>query len=97
MIISDWLNYLINDDAFLGYIRSLALRSLHQANLNPSRFSAVHIPVPPIDEQKKIFKSISNMSKEFDNQILISQREIDLYEELRQTYIANAVTGKIKV
>lgn len=62
-VFPDWLNYLLNAVSFLSYIRSLALRSLNQANLNPNRLSAVHVPVPPTEEQIKIAEFISNMEK----------------------------------
>lgn len=96
-VVPDWLNYLLNDVSFLSYIRSLALRSLNQANLNPNRLSAVHVPVPPTEEQIKIAGFISNLEKEINKQIAIAQRTIELYEELKKTYISQAVTGKIKV
>jgi len=49
-----WTNFLMNADSFLSFIRTLALRSLNQANLNPTRLGAIHIPVPPPDEQSNI-------------------------------------------
>lgn len=96
-VVPDWLNFLLNDVYFLSYIRSLALRSLHQANLNPNRLSAVHVPVPPIEEQIKIAEFIFTLEKEINKQITTAQRNIELYEELKKTYISEAVTGKIKV
>ena len=96
-VVPDWLNYLLNEVSFLSYIRSLALRSLNQANLNPNRLSAVHVAVPPTEEQIKISEFISNMENEINKQTAIAQRSIELYEELKKTYISNVVTGKIKV
>ncbi|MBD2502728.1 restriction endonuclease subunit S [Anabaena azotica] len=92
-----WFNYLLNDLLFLKYIRSLALRSLNQANLNPNRLSVVYIPTPPFEEQKKIAKILSLKETEFEQQIENIGNSINLYEELKSIYIANAVTGKIKI
>lgn len=94
---SIWLNSILNDDCFLGFIRSLALRSLNQANLNPTRLSQVFVPVPPFKEQSRIADTILKINSSFENQINHAEKSIDLYLELKQILISNAVTGKIKI
>lgn len=92
-----WLNSILNDNCFLGFIRSLALRSLNQANLNPTRLSQVFVPVPPSKEQSQIADTILKINSSFENKINHADKSINLYLELKQILISNAVTGKIKI
>ena len=92
-----WLNSILNDNCFLGFIRSLALRSLNQANLNPTRLSQVFVPVPSFNEQSQIADTILKINSSFENQINHAKKSINLYLELKQILISNAVTGKIKI
>lgn len=92
-----WLNGILNDNCFLESIRSLALRSLNQANLNPTRLSQVFVPVPPVHEQSNIADALIKIKNSFENQINYADKSINLYLELKQILISNAVTGKIKI
>jgi type I restriction enzyme R subunit len=49
-----WLNFLLNSTRFWAYARSQALVSLHQANLNSTRYGQMVVPVPPEQEQREI-------------------------------------------
>ena len=93
----EWTNFLLSDIQFLAYIRSLALRSLHQANLNPNRFRAVHIPVPPKEEQFQISQELNVISEEYERHIDHVRTTIKTYEEMKKVLISEAVTGKIKI
>ena len=92
-----WLSNVMQDSGFLSLIRSQALRSLNQANLNPSRLMRNHIPVPPFEEQCEITRYLTSLSTNFKVIAGKTRMEISALGELKQTLIANAVTGKIKV
>lgn len=94
---SEWLNFLLSDAGFLSFIRSLALRSLNQANLNPNRMMRVHIPVPEYQEQMAIVRHLSELSADNQNALGKINDEISTLNEFKQTLVANAVTGKIKI
>ena len=55
------------------------------------------IPIPPIQEQQMIITHIENETGKIDSQISKANRRIELLEELKQSIITEAVTGKIKV
>jgi type I restriction enzyme S subunit len=96
-VVPEYLNYLLNSLAFINNARQNALVSLHQANLNPTKYSRMPIPMPSHDEQLKIVRAISGKTAEINAAIERTQREIELIEEYRTTLIAQAVTGKIDV
>lgn len=55
------------------------------------------ITIPPIQEQQTIVAHIEKEVEKIDTQISKANRKIELLEELKQSIITEAVTGKIKV
>lgn len=55
------------------------------------------VTIPPIQEQQAIIAHIEKEVAKIDNQISKANRRIELLEELKQSIITEAVTGKIKV
>jgi type I restriction enzyme, S subunit len=92
-----WLNYLLNSPRFWAYARSQALVSLHQANLNSTRYGQILLPVPPKPEQDKIVESIIAQAGGIERAIQRTEREIALLREYRTRLIADVVTGKLDV
>lgn len=52
---------------------------------------------PPLDEQREISRHISFLEEQFEPAFESSIQEISALNEFKQTLIANAVTGKIKI
>lgn len=96
-ICPSWANSLMNSESYLSFIRTLALRSLNQANLNPTRLGAVSVPVPPKEEQEAIANYLDEMSAQVDASTRSIENELRGLSEMKQATIANVVTGKIKV
>ena len=65
--------------------------------LYSDRFGMVKVPVPPVEEQREILSYIQKINEEFSLAIEKVRYEIQLLEELKSIFIANAVTGKLKV
>lgn len=53
------------------------------------------IPVPPIEEQRKIAEDISTMESNVNEAINRMLQNIEKLEEYKKSLIYNAVTGKI--
>ncbi len=68
-----------------------------QLNLNTDTIGCIHIPVPPMEEQKSIVQRLEKKLQPVDSAIAKAKREIDLLREFKQSVITEAVTGKIKV
>ncbi len=92
-----WLNYLLNSFRFWAFARSQALVSLHQANLNSSRYGRMNIPVPPRQDQDSIVENIYTQTSAIDTAIARTEREIALMQEYRTRLTADLVTGKLDV
>lgn len=92
----NYANYVMGTNVLMALGRTLALPSIGQANLNPSRYAAIRFPVPPSPEQKEIASYISGQLealKETEAQIRAS---IGKLAEYRSALITSAVTGQIE-
>ena len=56
------------------------------------KFLGIQIPIPPLDEQKKIVEYLSTKISQIDAQQRERERELHLLDELKQAEIANVVT-----
>jgi type I restriction enzyme S subunit len=92
-----WMNYVLNSFRFWAYARSQAFVSLHQANLNSSRYGRMGVPVPPREEQDGIVSHIEESASEIDTAIARTEREIALVQEYRARLTSDVVTGKLDV
>lgn len=92
-----WLNYVLNSVHFWAYARSQALVSLHQANLNSTRYGQMLLPVPPWLEQVEMAKHIRAEADSIGVAISRLEREIELIREYRTRLFADVVTGKLDV
>ncbi|MDD5198215.1 MAG: hypothetical protein PHC88_00300 [Terrimicrobiaceae bacterium] len=61
------------------------------------RFGAIHIPLPPRNEQDTILKGIGEQSADLNTAIARTEREIALMQEYRTRLTADVVTGKLDV
>lgn len=67
------------------------------SNLNIDKIGMSFIPLPPLNEQEEIASYLDVKATEIDEQIQLQEQQIKLIDELKQSIISQAVTGKIKV
>ncbi len=65
--------------------------------LYPAELFQILLPLPPLDEQVAIAKSLERYNVEYDALTGVAERAITLLKERRAAVIAAAVTGKIDV
>src|SRR5690606_31255312 len=82
---------------FLSFVRRQAIPSLHQSNLNPTRYSRLSIPLPDKYEQQAVLMYLAQQTLSIDRAISRTEREIELIREYRTRLIADVVTGKVDV
>ena len=68
-----------------------------QSKFNKTEVRGLKVIIPPITEQQTIVAHIEKKVSKIDLQISKANRRIELLEELKQSIITEAVTGKIKV
>lgn len=61
------------------------------------RFGAIHIPLPPREEQDSILKGIGEQAADLNIAIARTEREITLMQEYRTRLTTDIVTGKLDV
>ena len=93
----EWLNYLLNSTGVLGMARSMALLSVNQANLNPTKYQQIVVPVPTLSEQQSIARFVRCETGRINALSAKIQQAIDHLREFRTALISAAVTGKIDV
>lgn len=97
LAIPEYLNYILNSREVLSLARSMALPSIGQANLNPSRYSAIVLPMPPTDEQVRLVSDLDALAGHATAMTQTLDRQIDLLAERRQALITAAVTGQLDI
>ena len=94
---AEWLNYLLNSTGLLGMARGMALLSVNQANLNPTKYQQIVVPMPELSEQRRIAGFAKREATRIDALISKIREAIDHLKEFRTALISAAVTGKIDV
>jgi len=94
---AEFLNYLLNSPSVLRPARQLAIPSLHQSNLNSSRYGRIQIALPPLAEQQNIATQLHSELAGIESSIENVRREIDLIREYWERLVADVVTGKLDV
>nr|WP_301295223.1 restriction endonuclease subunit S [Pseudomonas marginalis] len=92
-----YLVALLNASVFLEFARKNAIPAIGQANLSPTRYGEIQIPLPPRDEQEEIVAFLATdavTSTPIREQI---RKSIDLLKERRSALITAAVTGQISL
>ncbi len=93
----EYLNMVLNDTSFISSARRESVPSLHQSNLNPTRYGRLHIALPPKEEQSVILHVLQEETVTLRNSVAQTRRQIDLMNEYRTRLIADVITGKLDV
>ncbi|MCE2681281.1 MAG: hypothetical protein LW629_12800 [Burkholderiales bacterium] len=78
------------------YISGSQIKSTIE-NVSAEKYGNMWLPLPPIEEQKKIQHSVDKKISRIRNLIITSEKALMLLKEHRQALISAAVTGKIDV
>jgi type I restriction enzyme S subunit len=84
---------------FIGAKKQLLIDAMGggQPNISQDIIKKLKVSIPPISEQRIIVDHIAVEVSKIDAQISKANRRIELLNELKQSIITEAVTGKIKV
>lgn len=84
---------------FIGAKKQLLIDAMGggQPNISQDKIKKLKVSIPPISEQRIIVDHIADEVSKIDAQISKANRRIELLNELKQSIITEAVTGKIKV
>ena len=93
---AEWLNYLLNSTGLLGMARSMALLSVNQTNLNPTKYQRIVVPMPELSEQRRIASFAKHEATRIDILVRKIREAIDQLKGFRMALISATVTGKIR-
>ncbi len=97
LALPEYLVYLLNSRDFLEYARKNAIAAIGQANLSPTRYGEIHVPIPGIEEQERLVKLLDEEAESSSPLRKDIQGSIELLKERRAALITSAVTGQISV
>ena len=92
----DYANYVMGTKVFMAIGRTLALPSIGQANLNPSRYAAIRFPNPPLAEQREIVSFVADGLAQLADVQAGVEASVTKLSEYRAALITAAVTGQIE-
>lgn len=95
--IPEFMNFLLNTPQILELARGLALPSINQANLNPTRYGQIQVSLPPVPEQRAIADYLDRETAKIDRLVAKVAEAVERLQEYRTALITAAVTGKIDV
>lgn len=91
-----YLHYFLICDSFKKYTE-LLLTGMGVPHFTQGAMKKVKIPIPPVNEQKRIVFHLDKEVGEFDLAIGRLEKQISFLQERKQIIISEVVTGKIKV
>ena len=91
----EYANYVMGTQVLMALGRTLALPSIGQANLNPSRYALIEFPIPPYSEQAEIVAHLADRTKAIRQTGVKVRQSIESLAEYRSALITAAVTGQI--
>jgi type I restriction enzyme S subunit len=94
--LSEFANYVMGTNELLALARTLALPSIGQANLNPSRYALILFPVPPAAEQERIVRFLDEQVVELNSLRAQISTSIQYLTEYRAALVTAAVAGQIE-
>jgi len=97
LVEAGYINYAMNAAEVLALGRTIALPSIGQANLNPSRWGNMVIALPPLAEQRRICAGLETERARVNYLRTTLNQQILLLRERRQALITAAVTGELEV
>lgn len=94
---SPYLRFLFKSQNFIDLLKICVTGIREGQNINYAKLKQYFLPIPPIEEQKRIVKYIDIKTSEIDTLISSIAKEISLLQEYKQRLISDVVTGQINV
>lgn len=95
-ILPEYFMYFTNSSTYLDWKNSVFIQATIQ-NISAEKYGYLPIPLPSIDEQKRIVNELDLICKYMDSLVEIKYKEIHALQELKAVIISDVVTGKIDV
>lgn len=94
---SKYLNFLLNSKGVLERARALAIPSISQSNLNPTKYGTLEVALPPPDVQERIVEKLTRKLALIQHVQNPLRDSISKLADFRVSIVTAAVTGQIDV
>lgn len=95
-LLSRYLMYYTRSGIYDQWKNSIFIQATIQ-NIGADKYANLRIPLPTIEEQKKIVSYLDTETMKIDKVLDTHKRQISLLQERKQIIINDVVTGKVKV
>lgn len=93
---AEFLLLLLRGRLFANYIAPI-FTGISVPHLSPEQINGFRVPLPPLEEQRKIVSYVEGETNELRTVASRLEREIELLREYRTRLVADVVTGKLDV
>jgi type I restriction enzyme S subunit len=94
-IVSAWIAYFLHTLFLQGYFKMNCTHHVNQASINSTFLSKISIPLPPLNEQKRIVSKLEELFTKLDAGIEYLKKNQILLKHYRQSVLKNAFEGKL--
>ncbi len=94
-VLPDWVSLYLNSPFGRACINEVVSQQAGQANVNGTKLKGFTIPLPPLDEQKRIVAKIEELFSELEageESLRVARRQLGVY---RQSLLKQAFEGKL--
>ncbi|MBF0678789.1 MAG: hypothetical protein IR164_07615 [Devosia sp.] len=91
----EYANFVMGTEGLLRLARTLALPSIGQANLNPSRYAEIEFSIPPVPEQAGIVSYLAEQTDKLRSASEKITQSLRQLTEYRAALITAAITGQV--
>lgn len=92
-----YFRWVLKSDAYIQELRSTTDQLRDGQSIKYSTFAKIPLPLPPVDEQRRIASELDEQTSRIDNLIDKAEEHIALAKERRAALITAAVTGQFDV
>ncbi len=95
LILPPLMHYLFNHLRFSGYFMSIAQHAVNQSSINQAKMKAIPIPLPPLNEQRRIVEKIEELFTKLDAGVRSLEQARSQLKSYRRSVLKAAVEGEL--
>ncbi|RBM79102.1 restriction endonuclease subunit S [Vibrio paracholerae] len=94
-ILPEWMDLYFGSKNARAWIENQASSSAGQNNISLSKFSNLHVPLPPLEEQVQLISVLANEFDSIDRQIEVTDLGLKQSEAQRKNILKSAFSGQL--
>ena len=96
LMLAKWLYYYSQSNSYWNWVNIIFTQATIQ-NIGADKYSNMEVPLPPVEEQKKIADFLDNKCSKVDRLLELKKKQIENVKEYKKSLIYEYVTGKKEV